>query len=97
MDQLFQKEPQYDENGRLVGYSQPKIMWIILALIVFYCCKDKFMKQKGGENGGISFRNAIILIIFFISVYFLGIPITMLLVLAYCGYWVYNKLPKFRT
>ena len=48
IDALFQKKPEYDENGRLVGYSQPKIVWIILALIVFYCCKDKFMKQKGG-------------------------------------------------
>ena len=47
-DTLFRKEPQYDENGRLVGYSQPKIVWIIVAVVVFYCCKDKLMKQRGG-------------------------------------------------
>ena len=47
---LFRREPQYDENGRVIGYSQPKIVWIILALIVFYFCKDKIMKQKGGAD-----------------------------------------------
>ena len=49
-DALFKKEPQYDENGRLVGYSQPKIVWIIVAVVLFYCCKDKLMKQKGGST-----------------------------------------------
>ena len=47
-DALFRREPQYDENGRVIGYSQPKIVWIIFALVVLYCFKDKLMKQKGG-------------------------------------------------
>ena len=48
INELFQKKPEYDENGQLVGYSQPKIVWIILALVVLYCFKDKLMKQEGG-------------------------------------------------
>jgi len=91
MNQLFQKEPEYDENGRLVGYSQPKIVWIILALIVFYCCKDKFMKQKGGERVA-AWRKAIILIVFLLSVYYLGISLTVVLSIGAIVYWVYNKI-----
>ena len=53
-DDLFQKKPEYDENGQLVGYSQPKIVWIILALVVLYCFKDKLMKQEGGGKSGVS-------------------------------------------
>ena len=51
LDMLFERKPEYDANGRLVSYSLPKILWVILAIVFFYCCKDKIMgkvmKQKG--------------------------------------------------
>ena len=94
-DDLFQKKPEYDENGQLVGYSQPKIVWIILALVVLYCFKDKLMKQTGGgeKSKNDTDTNLIIFIVLFLaSWYYIGLFATIFLLLAIGIYIILDKL-----
>ena len=92
---LFRREPQYDENGRVIGYSQPKIVWIILALVVLYCFKDKLMKQTGGgeKSKNDTDTNLIIFIVLFLaSWYYIGLFATIFLLLAIGIYIILDKL-----
>jgi hypothetical protein len=48
MDYLFERKPEYDENGQIVSHTTPKIVWVIAAAALFYCFRGKLTGQKGG-------------------------------------------------
>ena len=48
MDYLFERKPEYDENGQIVSHTTPKIVWVIMAGALFYCFRGKVTGQKGG-------------------------------------------------
>ena len=50
IDYLFERRPEYNENGEIVSYTLPKILWVAVFMAFSYCFKDKVMKQKGGRR-----------------------------------------------
>jgi hypothetical protein len=51
MDYLFERKPEYDENGQIVSHTTPKIVWVIAVAALFYCFRGKLTGQKGGKGG----------------------------------------------
>ena len=50
LDYLFERRPEYDENGNVVSHTVPRIAWVIMVGLLFFCFKDKVMKQGGGAT-----------------------------------------------
>ena len=48
LNYLFERRPEYDENGNVVSHTVPRIAWVIMVGLLFFCFKDKVMKQGGG-------------------------------------------------
>ena len=51
MDYLFERKPEYDENGQIVSHTTPKIVWVIATAALFYGFRGKVTGQKGGADG----------------------------------------------
>ena len=45
IDYLFERRPEYNENGKIVSYTLPKILWVVVLAAFFYCFKGKVMKK----------------------------------------------------
>jgi len=50
LNYLFERIPEYDENGNVVSHTVPRIAWVIMVGLLIFCFKDKVMKQMGGGD-----------------------------------------------
>ena len=55
VSELFDRKPEYDENGNQVGHSIPKIAWVIIAVVVLmgWGHEHKKHKEHKGQKGGV--------------------------------------------
>ena len=47
LQKLFHREPEYDENGKIIGYKLPPIVWIIIVGVFIHR-----VSKSGGQKGG---------------------------------------------
>ena len=46
-NKLFQREPEYDENGKITGYKLPPVVWILVVGVFIHQ-----VSKSGGQGGG---------------------------------------------
>ena len=52
MSELFDRRPEYDENGQIIGYSTPKIAWFVFAIIIAMIFGRQHKEHNGQKGGG---------------------------------------------